>query len=85
MTIAKELEKQRSVKAKRLQKDENIYFKAEEFWLNKKGCPIGTVPIRRLTQEQLQNAKEASSSMANKSLAEDIIDVTTSLIIKIYH
>uniref|UniRef100_M1DSD0 Neprosin PEP catalytic domain-containing protein n=1 Tax=Solanum tuberosum TaxID=4113 RepID=M1DSD0_SOLTU len=60
MTIAKELEKQRSVKAKRLQKDENIYFKAEEFWLNKNGCPIGTVPIRRLTQEQLQNAKDAS-------------------------
>uniref|UniRef100_M1D8H7 Neprosin PEP catalytic domain-containing protein n=1 Tax=Solanum tuberosum TaxID=4113 RepID=M1D8H7_SOLTU len=75
MTIAKELEKQRSVKAKRLLKDENIYFKAEEFWLNKKGCPIGTVPIRRLTQEQLQNAKDASLSMANKSLAEDIIDV----------
>ncbi|KAG5611937.1 hypothetical protein H5410_023218 [Solanum commersonii] len=74
MTIAKELEKQRSVKAKRLQKDENIYFKAEEFWLNKKGCPIGTVPIRQLTQEQLQNAKDASLSMANKSLAEDIID-----------
>ncbi|KAH0683303.1 hypothetical protein KY290_023462 [Solanum tuberosum] len=74
MTIAKELEKQRSVKAKRLLKDENIYFKAEEFWLNKKGCPIGTVPIRRLTQEQLQNAKDASLSMANKSLAEDIID-----------
>ncbi|XP_049369247.1 uncharacterized protein LOC125834107 [Solanum verrucosum] len=74
MTIAKELEKQRLVKAKRLQKDENIYFKAEEFWLNKKGCSIGTVPIRRLTQEQLQNAKDASLSMANKSLAEDIID-----------
>ncbi|WMV26456.1 hypothetical protein MTR67_019841 [Solanum verrucosum] len=74
MTIAKELEKQRSVKAKRLQKDENIYFKAEEFWLNKEGCPIGTVPIRRLTQEQLENTKDASLSMANESLAEDIID-----------
>ncbi|XP_049389451.1 uncharacterized protein LOC125853755 [Solanum stenotomum] len=73
-TIAKELEKQRSVKAKRLQKDENIYFKAEEFWLNKKGCPIGTVPIRRMTQEQLQSAKDASLSMANESLTEDIID-----------
>ncbi|XP_027772577.1 uncharacterized protein LOC107016279 [Solanum pennellii] len=67
MTIAKELEKQRSIKAERLQKAKNIYFKTEEFWLNKKGCPIGTVPIRRLTREQLQNA-------SNISLAEDIID-----------
>ncbi|XP_049369290.1 uncharacterized protein LOC125834142 [Solanum verrucosum] len=74
MTIAKELEKQRSVKAKRLQKDENIYFKAEEFWLNKKGCSIGTVPIRRITREQLQSAKDASLSMANESHAENIID-----------
>lgn len=82
VTIAKELEKQRSIKGERLQKAKNIYFKTEEFWLNKKGCPIGTVPIRRLTEEQLQNAKDASLSI---SLAEDIIDVTTSLIIQIYH
>ncbi|XP_070029329.1 protein neprosin-like [Nicotiana sylvestris] len=37
-TIAKELEKQR-LKAKQPQKDQFSYFNAEEYWLNKEGCP----------------------------------------------
>ncbi|KAG5611924.1 hypothetical protein H5410_023205, partial [Solanum commersonii] len=62
------------LKAKQLQKEDNIYFKAEEYWLNKKGCPIGTVPIRRMTQEQLQSAKDASLNLANEYLADNTID-----------
>ncbi|KAH0693714.1 hypothetical protein KY285_020811 [Solanum tuberosum] len=51
-----------------------MVLSAEEFWLNKQGCPIGTVPIRRITREQLQSAKDASLSMENESHAENIID-----------
>ncbi|XP_019238281.1 PREDICTED: uncharacterized protein LOC109218374 isoform X2 [Nicotiana attenuata] len=63
-TIAKELEKQR-LKAKKPQKDQFSYFKAEEYWLNKEGCPIGTVPIRRMTKEH---------HLTNGFPTDDIID-----------
>lgn len=64
------------MRALELQKKESIGFKANKYWLNKKGCPIGTVPIRRMTKEQEQRAKYASMKLANQSLIGGITDVS---------
>lgn len=63
MIISKELEKQKarlayeeqSSTAKYYNNSVKIYiFNPKELWLNKKGCPIGSVPIRRMSKQQLQ-------------------------------
>lgn len=52
--------------------------------MNKKDCPIGTVPIRRMAQEQLQRAKDASLNLADEYLSGNTIGITTYLIILDY-
>ncbi|KAG5612310.1 hypothetical protein H5410_023591 [Solanum commersonii] len=50
-------------------------IKAEEYWLNKKGCPIGTVPIRKMTKKQLQSAtRHVPSSFAHEYFGYNWID-----------
>ncbi|XP_016460217.1 protein neprosin [Nicotiana tabacum] len=66
MIIVKELERQK--------KGKSGGFKAEEYWLNKEGCPIGTVPIRRMKKKQLQNARDASLSLSNEYSGNNWID-----------
>nr|GMD91076.1 uncharacterized protein LOC109169837 [Ipomoea batatas] len=63
MIISKELEKQKARLAYEKQSStakyynnsaKNSIFNPKELWLNKKGCPIGCVPIRRMSKQQLQ-------------------------------
>ncbi|CAH9075608.1 unnamed protein product [Cuscuta epithymum] len=64
MLIAKELEKQNAKLA--LEEDQSLTANSTEFydfnprdiWLNKKGCPMGSVPIRRLSTKQLKKIEE---------------------------
>ncbi|XP_027772416.1 uncharacterized protein LOC114076920 [Solanum pennellii] len=77
MIIAKELEIQR-LKPKYGNKLDG--FKAEEYWLNKKGCPIGTVPIPKMTKEQLQSAtRHVPSRFGHEYFGYNWIDVHPSL------
>lgn len=58
------------------QKKEYVGFKAEEYWLNKKGCPIGIIPFRRITKKEEQRVKYASMKFVNASLIGGITDVS---------
>lgn len=85
MTIAKELEKQKARLAASEEQSstatyynnfkKNNNFNPKDLWLNKKGCPIGSVPIRRMSIQQLQNvqnlqrAKHTPQKLDNHSYA----------------
>ncbi|KAH0652907.1 hypothetical protein KY289_030585 [Solanum tuberosum] len=75
MTIAKKLERQKlkAMEPKRGNKSDG--FKAEEYWLNKEGCPVGTMPIRKMTKKQLQRDLDASMSLGNQYFGYNWIDV----------
>ncbi|WCJ28276.1 hypothetical protein M5689_009979 [Euphorbia peplus] len=40
-------------------------FRPETFWINGKGCPTGTVPIRQITKDDLIRAKLAAERYAS--------------------
>jgi hypothetical protein len=41
-------------------------FNSSNFWLNGKGCPDGTIPIRRMTRDDLERVKLATKIHASK-------------------
>ncbi|WCJ28274.1 hypothetical protein M5689_009977 [Euphorbia peplus] len=47
------------------QKNFTSSFRPEIFWANGKGCPIGTVPIRRITKDNLIKEKLAAEIYAS--------------------
>ncbi|CAK7355288.1 unnamed protein product [Dovyalis caffra] len=47
-------------------KDHSTIFNPRNIWLNKKGCPIGTVPIRKTTKDDLIRAKLAAEIYSSK-------------------
>nr|GLL47970.1 uncharacterized protein LOC109169837 [Ipomoea trifida] len=86
MIIAKELEKQKarfaydqqSSTAKYYNDDtENYSINPKNLWLNKKGCPIGSVPIRQMSKQQLQKiqnlqrAQYTSQKLDNHSYVDE--------------
>ncbi|KAF3625806.1 putative caffeoylshikimate esterase-like [Capsicum annuum] len=73
-TIAKELERQRLKAMQSKKAHKSGVFMIEEFWLNKEGCPFGTVPIRKIAKKQLQSAGDASSSLAYEYFGYKWID-----------
>ncbi|XP_015072682.1 uncharacterized protein LOC107016868 [Solanum pennellii] len=79
MTITKKLERQKLKAMEPKRGNELDGFKAEEYWLNKEGCPVGTVPIRKITKKQLQRDLDASMSLGNQYFGYNWIDVHPSL------
>ncbi|CAK7344275.1 unnamed protein product [Dovyalis caffra] len=47
-------------------KDNSTVFDPNNIWLNGKGCPIGTVPIRKITKNDFLRARLASDIYASK-------------------
>lgn len=41
-------------------------YNLSNIWLNGKGCPVGTVPLRRTTKDDLIRAKLAAEMHASK-------------------
>ncbi|WCJ22513.1 hypothetical protein M5689_004599 [Euphorbia peplus] len=41
------------------------YFRPENFWVNGRGCPVGTVPIKKITKDDLLKAKLAAELYAS--------------------
>ncbi|WCJ33672.1 hypothetical protein M5689_015023 [Euphorbia peplus] len=42
-----------------------LTFRPEDMWIDGEGCPYGTVPIRQITKEDLNNAKQAAEIYAS--------------------
>nr|GMD85225.1 uncharacterized protein LOC109169837 [Ipomoea batatas] len=69
MIIAKELERQKAKLASEEQSStakKNNSFNPKDLWLNKKGCPIGSVPIRKMSKQQLQIVRNEQRAQYNK-------------------
>ncbi|XP_065879388.1 protein neprosin-like [Euphorbia lathyris] len=49
----------------RKSKNFTSYFRPEKIWMNGKGCPVGTVPIKKITKHDLFRAKLASEIYAS--------------------
>ena len=84
MTIRKKLERQKLKAMEPKWGNELDGFKAEEYWLNKEGCPVGTVPIRKITKKQLQRDLDASMSLGNHNFGYNWIDESLRLQISLF-
>ncbi|KAG5612272.1 hypothetical protein H5410_023553 [Solanum commersonii] len=71
---SKKLERQKLKAMEPKRENESDGFKAEEYWLNKEGCPVETVPIRKMTKKQLQRDLDASMSLGNQYFGYNWID-----------
>ncbi|CAK7329431.1 unnamed protein product [Dovyalis caffra] len=53
-------------KRRRSYEDNSTIFDPNKIWLNGKGCPVGTVPMKKITKKDLLRAKLASEIYASK-------------------